>query len=202
MSQELTVGITGASGGLYARRLLLALEAAPAVEVVNLVVSAHARTALEHELGVPRTGPLDLKRLAGTEPFKIREHAIDAVDSRIASGSNPSLGMVVVPCSMGTVARIAHGISDSLLTRAADVCLKERRRLVLVPRETPLSRVHLQNLLHAAEAGAIILAAMPAFYHHPHSIEDVADQLVARVLDHLAIAHTLGRAWNPAGREI
>ena len=198
MGKEIIVGVTGASGSVYAARLLLALERAPGVDTVHLVVSRHGRVALQEELDIPAAGALDLKRLLGAASERIRLHPIDAVEACISSGSYPTAGMVVVPCSMGTVARIAHGISDSLLTRAADVCLKERRPLVLVARETPLSVVHLKNLLAAAEAGATVLPAMPSFYSRPRTVEDVIDQILARVLDHFKIEHDLGRRWNPA----
>lgn len=198
MAKELVVGVTGASGAVLAARLLAALERAPDVGAVHLVLSRHARVSLREELDVPSEGPLDLKRLVGFEPHKVRLHDDHAVEACISSGSYRHDGMVVIPCSMGSVARIAHGISDSLLTRAADVCLKEGRKLVLAVRETPLSRIHLANLLKAAEAGAVILPPVPAFYARPASIDDVVDQFLARLLDHLGIEHDRGRRWQGA----
>jgi 4-hydroxy-3-polyprenylbenzoate decarboxylase len=198
--------VTGASGAILAARLLAALDRLEGVGLVHLVVSRHARTSLREELDIPSDGPLDLKRLLGFAPARIREHEEHAVDACISSGSYRHAGMAVVPCSVGTAARIASGISDSLLTRAADVCLKERRPLVLAVREAPLSRIHLANLLRAAEAGAVILPPVPAFYARPRSIEEMADQFVARVLDHLGLDHAIGSRWRapqgamPAGR--
>ena len=196
MGREVVVGVTGASGAIYAVRLLSALERAPDVSTIHLLVTGHARIALREELDLPCEGPLDLKRLLGVEPAKVRLHPLDAVGACIASGSWPTAGMVVIPCSMGTAAKIAHGISDSLLTRAADVCLKERRKLILAVRETPLSTIHLRNLLAASEAGALILPAMPAFYSKPASIEAMVDHYLGRVLDHLGLDHRLSRRWQ------
>ena len=193
---RITVGITGASGQLYARRLLRALAVCRGHDGVDLVVSQQARVALDEELDVGREGPLDLAALVGGEAGHIRLHDNGDVAAPIASGSQRSLGMVIVPCSMATVARVAGGVSDSLLTRAADVCLKESRRLILVARESPLSIVHLRNLLAAAEAGATILPASPPLYHRPKTVDDMVDQILARVLDHLGLDHELGRRWR------
>ena len=195
------VGVTGASGSIYARRLLVALDSSEAIDGVDLVVSSAARKTLRHELDVPSDGTLDLTLLLGRAPRKVRLHPIDAIDARIASGSNRSHGMVVIPCSVGTVARIANGVSDSLLARAADVCLKERRPLILVVRETPLSTIHLRNLTRAAEAGARIVPAMPAFYGRPKTIDDLVDQFTARVMDHLDLEHRLGERWRGGASE-
>lgn len=197
MGKTVTVGVTGASGSIYAARTLRALDAADAIERVDLVVSRHARIALDEELDVPRDGPLDVKRLIGVEPAKTVLDDDAAIDSRLASGSNPSLGMVVIPCSMGTLARLVHGVSDSLLLRAADVCLKEQRKLILAVRETPLNQVHLRNLLAAAEVGATVMPAMPAFYQRPQTLDDMVDHFVARVLAHLGVTTPLGRRWRP-----
>ena len=193
---RITLGITGASGGLYARRLLQALVEAPGIAAIDLVVSRHGRAALREELGIPSEGALDLEELAQVKPTGVVLHSNDDVAASIASGSFPSLGMIVAPCSMASVARVAQGISDSLLSRAADVCLKERRRLVLLVREAPFSIVHLRNMLAAAEAGAIIFPAAPPLYTEPRSIQDLIDAVVARVLDHFAIAHGLGKRWK------
>src|ERR1700688_4674275 len=173
MKKKIVVGLTGASGAPYARRLVALLRERDDVELgVCLSQTAPEVWALEcggdlrEDIGVPVWGIRDYKA-----PF--------------ASGSAGWHAMAVVPCSMGTAARIAHGISDSLLTRAADVMLKERRTLVVVPRETPLSVVHLENLTTLARAGAVVLPAMPSFYGKPESLGEVVDTVVARVMDHL-----------------
>jgi 4-hydroxy-3-polyprenylbenzoate decarboxylase len=197
VDREIIVGITGASGAIYAARLLRALESCGEVGVVHLVVSRHARVAIREELDIPSAGPLDLKRFIGVAARRIRLHDLDAVEAVISSGSHRTEGMVIAPCSVGTLGKIANGISDSLLTRAAEVCLKEGRRLVLVVRETPLSRVHLVNLLKASEAGATIMPAMPSFYARPQTVEELVDQFLARVLDHFGLEHHLGRRWQP-----
>ena len=176
------VGITGASGSIYASRLLSHLKGLG--QEVDLVMT---------ELG---------KRVCAYEGFpRLQDQADKAYDNRdffapIASGTHRHQGMAIVPCSMGTLGKIAHGIGDSLLTRAADVCLKERWKLVLVPRETPMSTVHLQNQVTLSEMGAVVIPASPAFYHHPKSIEDLVDTVLARVLDHLGLEHEVGRRWK------
>ena len=182
--KKIVVGISGASGAPYARRLLGVLAARDDVELgVCASTTAPEVWALEcggdlrEGLPVPVWGTRDYRA-----PF--------------ASGSAGWKAMVVIPCSMGTAARIAHGISDTLLTRAADVMLKERRPLVVVPRETPLSAVHLENLAALARAGAVVLPAMPSFYGRPATLEDAIDTVVARVLDHVGLEHTLGHRWG------
>jgi 4-hydroxy-3-polyprenylbenzoate decarboxylase len=182
--RKIVIGITGASGAPYARRLVSVLRGRPDVEL-GVCVSRTAPDVwalecggeLRESLGVPVWGISDYRA-----PF--------------ASGSAGWHAMAVVPCSMGTAARIAHGISDTLLTRAADVMLKERRSLVVVPRETPLSVVHLENLAALARAGALVLPAMPAFYGKPATLDDLVDTVVGRVLDHLGVSHDLLRRWG------
>lgn len=196
VGKEVVVGITGASGAIYAVRLLKALETSPEVATVHLVVTRHGRVAMAEELGGPHQGALDLKRLLGVTPERVRVHDNDAVAALIASGSHRTAGMVVIPCSAGTLAKIAAGVADNLLTRAADVHLKEGRKLLLVLRETPLSRIHLKNCLAAAEAGATILPPMPSFYTHPRDLGELVDQFVARVLDHLGLEHEIGTRWG------
>ena len=196
MDRAVTVGVTGASGSCYAARLLRALGQSD-VDQIHLIVSRHARVAIREELDITADGPLDLELFVGGPTNKIRIEEDHAIESRVASGSNPSLGMVIVPCSMGTLARIVHGTSDSLLTRAADVSLKERRKLLLAVRETPLSQVHLRNMLAAAEVGATIMPAMPAFYARPKTVDDIVDHFVGRILSHLGVAHDLSRRWQP-----
>lgn len=180
---RLIVAITGASGSIYAQRLLDALD--PAEHEIHVVLSRYAPAVLEEELG----GELRLRP-------GVTRHNLRSMNAPFASGSNCGDAMVVIPCSMGTLGRIAHGLSDDLILRAADVMLKERRRLVLVPRETPLNLIHLRNfeLLHLA--GAAILPANPSFYSRPSTIAEVADTVVARVLDHLGVAHRLVARWR------
>ena len=183
---RLLVGVTGASGAVYALKLLEALRDAGDVEV-HLVVSDAARDIVRWELGVD-VG--ELERLAH------RTYGYNELSAPIASGSFRSDGMVVIPCSMKTLAGIAHGYSDNLILRAADVTLKMRRPLILVVRETPYSIVHIRNMLAAAEAGAVIVPASPAFYHKPRSIDDLVGYVVGRVLELLGIEYRLYREWR------
>ena len=180
---RILVAITGASGVLYAQRLLDNLD--PTAHEIHLVLSNYARVVIEQEL------PQGLRLPAG-----VTAHGLKSMNAPFASGSNPIDAMVVIPCSMGTLGRIAHGLSEDILLRAADVVLKEKRRLILVPRETPLSLVHLRNLELLLLAGATILPANPSFYTNPTTIEQVVDTVVARVLDHLGIAQRLVAKWK------
>jgi 4-hydroxy-3-polyprenylbenzoate decarboxylase len=176
------LGVTGASGAVYAARLLAHLKALG--HEVLFVATESGRKVCAYE-GFP-----DLDKQA--------DRAFDNRDffASIASGSFVHQGMAVIPCSMGTLGKLAHGIGDTLLTRAADVCLKERRRLVIVPRETPMSALHLRNQAQLSDLGAVILPASPAFYHRPESLEDLVDTVLSRVLDHLGIEHSVGRRWR------
>jgi 4-hydroxy-3-polyprenylbenzoate decarboxylase len=188
------VAITGASGAAYAQRALAALLDAD-VEV-GLCVSPSGATVIEQELDVQWC--IERPEPAALVPRgeAIRCYRQDDLLAPFASGSVRCDGMIVVPCSMGTLGRIASGSSDDLIVRAADVCLKERRPLVLVPRETPLSLIHLGNMERVCAAGAVVLPACPAFYGRPQSVEDLVDTVVARALDHLGVAHSLGRRWG------
>ncbi len=188
------LAITGASGAPYAVRLLQQLVAQRIP--TWLIVSGHGYRLLETESDI---GSLEALRTAvGKAAFDECVTVFDDNDrgAAPASGSARSSGMVVCPCSMGTVSAIAHGTSRSLVERAADVALKERRTLLLVPREMPLSLVHLENLTAATRAGAVVIPASPGFYHRPASIDDLVDFVVARILDHLSVEHTLGRRWG------
>ena len=180
---RILVAITGASGALYAQRLLDNLD--PAHHEIHVVLSNYAHVVLQQEL------PAGLKLRPA-----VKTHGLKSMNVPFASGSNPFDVMVVIPCSMGTLGRIAHGISEDVLLRAADVMLKERRKLILVPRETPLSLVHLKNLELLLLAGATILPANPSFYTLPQTVEQVADTVVARVLDHLGVPQTLVQRWQ------
>ena len=184
--RRVIVGISGASGAVYGARLLQVLRELPGVES-HLVVSSAGRRNLQHELDLE---PPDVRALADVM------HDLDNVGASIASGSFAAHAMVVAPCSMRTLAAIAHGLADNLLTRAADVTLKERRRLVLLARETPLHLVHLRNMAAVTEMGAIVCPPMPAFYQRPTSVGEVVDHSVARVLDLLGLAHELAPRWQ------
>lgn len=195
-----TLGVTGASGAPYAVRLLRALN--DAGTAVRLIVSAYGWRLLAEEAQI--RGPDELRAATG-DWSRVQLFEANDRGATPASGSAPSRGMVICPCSMGTLASIAAGTSRNLVERAADVALKERRPLILVPRETPLSLVHLENMTRLTRAGATILPAAPGFYHRPKSIEDLVDFVVARVLDHLDVPHAIGTRWRsgerPAGGE-
>jgi 4-hydroxy-3-polyprenylbenzoate decarboxylase len=182
--RKIVVGITGASGAPYARRLLEVLGRREDVEV-GVCASRNASDVWALECGG------DLREAAGGKVWGVGDYK-----APFASGSAGWHAMVVVPCSMGTAARIAHGISETLLTRAADVMLKERRTLVVVPRETPLSVIHLENLTQLARAGAVVLPAMPSFYAKPATLDAALDTVVGRILDHLGLDHDLLRRWG------
>lgn len=180
---KLFIAITGASGSLYAQRLLDHLD--PAAHEIHVVMSHYAQQVVAGEL---KAG-LRLKD-------GVRMHNVRSMNAPFASGSNPPDAMVIIPCTMGTLGRIAQGLSGDLLLRAADVVLKERRRLVLVPRETPLNLVHVRNFELLLQAGATLLPANPSFYACPKTVEEVVDTVVARVLDHLGIKHELMARWS------
>ncbi len=194
-----TLALTGASGMAYGLRLLECLLHADLR--VNLLVSQAAHIVAKQELGVSlpaRAGDLEkqLNNSMGTREGQLRVYGRDDWNAPVASGSNAADAMVVCPCSMGTLAAITHGMSDNLIERAADVMLKENRRLILVPRETPFSLLHLENMLALARMGAVILPANPGFYHLPQSIEAVIDFIVARILDQLGVQHELMVRWG------
>lgn len=193
-SLPIVVAITGASGAPYAVRLLEALVAAR--RPVWLVVSSHGFRLLSTESGIADVAAL--RAHVGAPAWDAQVTVFDDGDrgAKPASGSARTAGMVVCPCSMGTVASIASGTSRSLVERAADVTLKERRPLVLVPRETPLSLIHLENMLTLTRAGAVIMPAAPGFYHRPTQIGELVDFMVARVLDHLGVEHEVSRRWG------
>ena len=190
----IVVAITGASGAAYAVRLLQGLVGAQ--RRVQLIVSSHGLRLLATELDVASVDAL--RQRIGADSWDRCVTVFDDGDrgAAPASGSVLNAGMVVCPCSMGTLSAIAVGASRSLVERAADVALKERRRLVLVTRETPLSAIHLENMLRVTRAGAVVLPAAPGFYHRPTRIEDLVDFIVARILDHLGVEHAIGARWN------
>ncbi len=180
---RLLIAITGASGSIYAQRLLDNLD--PAAHEVHVMLSQYAPQVIAEEL------PDGLRLREG-----VASHGVRSMNLPFASGSNPPDAMVVIPCSMGTMGRIAHGLSSDSLLRCADVMLKERRKLLLVPRETPWSLVHVKNVELLLLAGATVLPANPVFYTRPRTIEDLADTVVARVLDHLGVPHRLVHRWQ------
>jgi 4-hydroxy-3-polyprenylbenzoate decarboxylase len=197
---ELTVAITGASGSIYAQKTLYFLAASGVVETINLVMSSTAATVALVETGVNLKEPTveKINEWAGiTKGSKIiRLWRLDNLAAKPSSGSNKQAGMIVVPCSMGTMGAIASGAGTNLIHRAADVCLKEGRKLVLVPRETPYNAIHLENMLRLAHAGARILPASPGFYHRPQSIDELVDHLCYRILDQFDIPHSKKSQWT------
>ena len=198
------VGVTGASGAILAQKILVLLEEDPRVARVHLVVTEAGQRLFAEELGISSG---DLKQLAsrilGHPVAKIEVLPNKDVGASIASGSYAVDAMVVIPCSMGTLGAIANGISDDLVSRAADVMLKEGRKLVLCVRDTPFNRVHLENMLRAQQAGAVIMPAVPAFYHQPKTIDDLITQYVCRVLAQIGLAQEKMYRWagTPAAKK-
>jgi 4-hydroxy-3-polyprenylbenzoate decarboxylase len=192
---NITIAITGASGAIFGREMLRALEADERVERVHFVASENALRVLAEELGVSGRNEL-MEKLLGATPRKTA-HCSDAdIGAAVASGSHPSNGMIVLPCSMGTLGAIAHGLANSLIARAADVTLKERRPLILCVRETPFNRIHLRNMTLAAEAGAVIFPCIPAFYNKPIDSTEMARQFVCRVLAHIGLPQPGAYVWK------
>lgn len=179
---KLVLAATGASGAIYLQRLLDQLDTA--AHEIHLIFSPYAKQVITEELGSLRVAP------------EVRQHNDRSMNAPFASGSARFDAMVVVPCSMGTLARVAHGTSESVILRAADVFLKERRPLILVPRETPWSLVHARNAVAAIEAGATLIPACPGFYHSPATIEEAADTVVHRILDHLGLPAPSAKRWR------
>lgn len=192
---KLTIAITGASGAVFGRELLRALETDARVARVHFVASENSLRVIAEELGVSGRNDL-VEKLLGAKPAKTVVLSDADVGAAIASGSHPSDGMIVLPCSMGTLAHIAHGLADSLIARAADVTLKERRPLILCVRETPFNRIHLRNMTLAAEAGATIFPVIPAFYNQPVDSDEMARQFVFRVLAHIGLPQRGAYVWK------
>ena len=201
---ELTVGITGASGTIYAQRTLQLLAASSAVEAINLIMSTTAVTVARVEVGA-NLRDADVVRInewlgLPTDSRLIRLWRLDNLAAKPSSGSNKQAGMIIVPCSMGTLGAVASGAITNLIHRAADVCLKEGRKLVLVPRETPYNAIHLENMLRLSRAGASILPASPSFYHRPKTIDELVEHLCNRILDQFGIPHGKKSEWT--GEEV
>ncbi|HBB53106.1 MAG TPA: aromatic acid decarboxylase [Legionellales bacterium] len=186
MNKKLVLGITGASGFIYALRLIEHLKHIKNVEI-HLVMTKAAQITRAQETSVSLT---ELKKMVDCY------HPIEDIGASIASGSFKHDGMLILPCSMNTLAELSCGITNNLLTRAADVCLKERRKLLIMPRETPLHAIHLKNMATLSELGAIIYPPMPAFYHHPQSIEEMVDHTIGRILSLFDIEQNLSPEWQ------
>jgi flavin prenyltransferase len=197
--ETVTLAWTGASGMPYGLRLLQCLLAAKVR--VYLLYSSAAQIVAKQELELtlptqPAAAAALLAERFGADPGQLTVFGREDWMSPVASGSNPADAMAICPCSLGTLGAVAAGLADNLIERAADVMLKERRPLVLVPRETPLSAIHLENMLKLARAGAVILPPSPGFYGHPQSIDELVDFVVARILDQLGVSHALGPRWG------
>lgn len=195
--RHFVVAITGASGSVYGLRLIS--ELLRSGERVSLILTSAGRQVMNHETGLEWSAEIKVQRQQVQEYFAsiaVDCLAIDDFWAGAASGSAAADAMIVAPCSMGTLGRIAAGLSGNLLERAADVMLKERRSLLLVPRETPFNNIHLENLLRLSQSGAVILPAMPGFYHGPETIEDLVDFVVGKILDQLDVQHSLFTRWG------
>jgi 4-hydroxy-3-polyprenylbenzoate decarboxylase len=193
---NVTVAVTGASGALLAQQLLRSLEGDARVSGVDFIVSESALRVIAEELRLSGRNDL-LERLLSGTPKKTHSHAEQDIGASIASGSYPSAGMIVLPCSMGTLAGIANGMARNLIERAADVCLKERRPLLLCVRETPFNKIHLRNMQLAADAGATIFPVIPAFYNEPATTADMVRNYVDRVLAHFGLPQPGAFVWKP-----
>jgi flavin prenyltransferase len=192
---NLTLAITGASGSIYAIQMLRALVSDARVAKIHLVVSESALRVLAEEMEIHGRSEL-VEKLTGTRSEKVQHHVDANIGASIASGSYPSEGMIVLPCSMGTLAGIAHGMASSLIERAADVCLKENRPLLLCVRETPFNRIHLRNMQLASDAGAVIFPVIPTLYNKPQSTSEMALQYVQRVLAHIGLPQPGAYQWQ------
>ena len=200
--KTITVAITGASGSIYAQRLLVRLIESSSVERVDLVLSQAGIRVVSEELGVNAAGtePRVIRDLTGQATDKVIVHSASDIGATIASGSYVSHAMIIVPCSMGTLCCIANDVMRDLVHRAADVQLKESRPLILVPRETPLHAIHLENMLKLARLGVRIVPAMPSFYQKPNSIDDLVEHFTHRLLDHLDVPHEQQTRWEGSKR--
>jgi 4-hydroxy-3-polyprenylbenzoate decarboxylase len=194
--QNLTVATTGASGSLFLKHFLLAVERDSRIQTVNFIASDSALRVMAEELGLRGRSNLVGQILGRKSTRKIQQQANADIGANIASGSYPADAMVVIPCSMGTLARIANGIASQLIERAADVCLKEKRPLVLCVRETPLNKIHIRNMYRAADAGATVYPLIPAFYFRPASLDAMASEFAYRVLAHIGLVQPDAYRWK------
>ncbi|MGA1367759.1 MAG: UbiX family flavin prenyltransferase [Blastocatellia bacterium] len=197
-TKRITIGVTGASGAIYAQRLLDRLASNDAVERIELVMTQAGIRVVNEELGINVAGSdrRVVASLLGRDVEKVIVHSANDIGASIASGSHLSDAMVILPCSMGSLAAIAHGVTRDLVHRAADVVIKENRLLIIVPRETPLNAIHLENMLKLARMGVRIIPAMPSFYHFPKSIDDLIEHFTHRLLDHLGLPHEQETRWE------
>jgi flavin prenyltransferase len=193
--ENLTIATTGASGSIFLKHFLLAVERDPRVKTVNFIASDGGRRVMAEELGVEGRSDL-LRQIIGAPSAKIQQQTNGDIGANVASGSYPSDAMVVIPCSAGTLGRIANGTASRLIERAADVSLKERRPLVLCVRETPLNKIHIRNMSLAADAGATIFPLIPTFYNHPPSADAMAQEFASRVLAHIGLAQPGAYRWK------
>ena len=194
---EYVIGVTGASGAVCARDLILAMAGLPSVKRLHVVMSRFASQTIRAELKVDGSGEADLRRaLTGDPSPRVVFHPPDNMAAPISSGTYPTQGMVVIPCSVGTLGAIASGATANLIHRAADVTLKERRPLILAVRETPLNGIHLRNLLTLSDAGAVVFPLTPSFYTLPVDVKSIVEQFTARILDLLGLEHSLGKRWG------
>jgi 4-hydroxy-3-polyprenylbenzoate decarboxylase len=193
--QNLTVATTGASGSIFLRHLLLAVERDKRVRTVNFIASASALRVIAEELGLRGRSNLVAQAL-GRASRKIHQQSDADIGANVASGSYPAEAMIVIPCSVGTLARIANGIASHLIERAADVCLKEKRPLVLCVRETPLNKIHIRNMYRAADAGATIFPLIPAYYFRPATFDQMAHEFACRVLAHIGLPQSDAFQWK------
>jgi flavin prenyltransferase len=193
--QNLTVATTGASGSLFLRHLLLAVDRDPRIKTVNFIASDSALRVMAEELSLRGRSNLT-SQILGKSSRKIHQQSNADIGANIASGSYPADAMVVIPCSVGTLARIANGIASQLIERAADVCLKERRPLVLCVRETPLNKIHIRNMYRTADAGATVFPLIPTFYNRPATLDAMAREFAFRVLAHLGLPQPNAYRWK------
>lgn len=194
--QNLTIAATGASGAIFLRQLLLAVDTDDRVKTVNLIASDSALRVMAEELKITGRSNLIGQILGRRASRKIQQHSNADIGANIASGSYPADAMIVLPCSVGTLARIANGIASHLIERAADVCLKEKRPLVLCVRETPLNKIHIRNMYRAADAGATIFPLIPAYYFRPASLDQMAHEFACRVLAHIGLPQADAYRWK------
>lgn len=193
---NLIIATTGASGAIFLRHLLLAIERDDRIQTVNFIASDSALRVMAEELGLKGRNNLIGQLLGHRAPRKIQQQANADIGANVASGSYPADAMIVLPCSVGTLARIANGIASHLIERAADVCLKEKRPLVLSVRETPLNKIHIRNMYRAADAGATIFPLIPAYYFHPASLDQMAHEFACRVLAHIGLPQKDAYRWK------
>jgi 4-hydroxy-3-polyprenylbenzoate decarboxylase len=193
--ENLTVATTGASGSVFLKYLLLTLERDSRVKTVNFIASDSALRVMAEELGIEGRSDL-LRQIIGKTSSKIQQQSNSDIGANVASGSYPSDAMIVLPCSVGTLGRIANGTASRLIERAADVSLKERRPLVLCVRESPLNKIHIRNMSLAADAGATIFPLIPTFYNHPASVDEMAQEFANRVLGHIGLAQENAYRWK------